>query len=75
MDDKNSSNVRHPLHAALMIFHATLRTAFETAALAAYKRPGREAIRSAFGTKQTSALSMSILRGKADMTWACHLVR
>ena len=37
MDDKNSSNVRHPLHAALMIFHATLRTAFETAA--AFWRP------------------------------------
>jgi len=32
MDDKNSSNVQHPLHAALMIFHATVRTAFETAA-------------------------------------------
>jgi hypothetical protein len=27
------SNVRQPLHAALMIFHATLRTAFETAAV------------------------------------------
>ena len=37
MDDKNSSNVRHPLHAALMIFHSTLRTAFETAA--AFWRP------------------------------------
>ena len=37
MDDKNSSNVRHPLHAALMIFYATLRTAFETAA--AFWRP------------------------------------
>ena len=37
MDDKNSSNVQHPLHAALMIFHATLRTAFETAA--AFWRP------------------------------------
>ncbi len=35
MDDKNSS--KHPLHAALMIFHATLRTAFETAA--AFWRP------------------------------------
>jgi hypothetical protein len=32
MDDKNSSIVQHPLHAALMIFHATVRTAFETAA-------------------------------------------
>ena len=31
MDDKNSS-IQHPLHAALMIFHATVRTAFETAA-------------------------------------------
>ena len=30
MDDKNSP--KHPLHAALMIFHATVRTAFETAA-------------------------------------------
>ena len=37
MDDKNSSNVRHPLHAALMIFHATVRTAFEAAA--AFWRP------------------------------------
>ena len=37
MSDKNSSNVQHPLHAALMIFHATVRTAFETAA--AFWRP------------------------------------
>ena len=37
MDNKNSSNVQHPLHAALMIFHATVRTAFETAA--AFWRP------------------------------------
>ena len=37
MDDKNSSNVQHPLHAALMILHATVRTAFETAA--AFWRP------------------------------------
>ena len=37
MDDKNSSNVQHPLYAALMIFHATVRTAFETAA--AFWRP------------------------------------
>ena len=37
MDDKNSSNVQHPLHAALMIFHATVRTTFETAA--AFWRP------------------------------------
>ena len=37
MDDKKSSNVQHPLHAALMIFHATVRTAFETAA--AFWRP------------------------------------
>jgi len=37
MDDKNSSNGQHPLHAALMIFHATMRTAFETAA--AFWRP------------------------------------
>ena len=37
MDDKNSSKVQHPLHAALMIFHATVRTAFETAA--AFWRP------------------------------------
>ena len=37
MDHKNSSNVQHPLHAALMIFHATVRTAFETAA--AFWRP------------------------------------
>ena len=37
MDEKNSSNVRHPLHATLMIFRATVRTAFETAA--AFWRP------------------------------------
>jgi len=37
MGDKNSSNVQHPLHAALMIFHGTVRTAFETAA--AFWRP------------------------------------
>src|SRR4029450_4376332 len=37
MGDKNSSNFQHPLHAALMIFHATVRTAFETAA--AFWRP------------------------------------
>jgi hypothetical protein len=37
MDDKNSSNVKHPVHAALMMFHATVRTAFETAA--AFWRP------------------------------------
>jgi acetyl-CoA acetyltransferase len=37
MDDKNSSNVWHPLQAALMIFHATVRNAFETAA--AFWRP------------------------------------
>jgi hypothetical protein len=37
MDDKNSSNVQHPLHPALMIFHATVRTAFETAT--AFWRP------------------------------------
>ena len=37
MDDKNSSNVRHPLHATLIIFRATVRTAFETAA--AFWRP------------------------------------
>src|SRR5262245_9062601 len=37
MDDKNSSNVQHPLRSALMIFHATVRTAFETAA--AFWRP------------------------------------
>ena len=37
MDDKNSSNGQHPLHAALMIFHVTMRTAFETAA--AFWRP------------------------------------
>jgi hypothetical protein len=37
MDDKNSSNVQHPLQAALTIFHATVRTAFETAA--AFWRP------------------------------------
>jgi hypothetical protein len=35
MDDKNSS--KYPLHAALMIFHATVRTALETAA--AFWRP------------------------------------
>src|SRR5262245_2754430 len=32
MDDKNRSNVQHPLHAVLITFHATVRTAFETAA-------------------------------------------
>ena len=37
MDDKNRSNVQHPLHAALKMFHATVRTAFETAA--AFWRP------------------------------------
>ena len=37
MDDKKSSNVQHPLHAVLMIFHATVRTAFETTA--AFWRP------------------------------------
>src|SRR5215475_6440902 len=37
MDDKNSSNVQHPLRSALMIFHATVRTTFETAA--AFWRP------------------------------------
>src|SRR5262245_9758917 len=36
MDDKNSSNVQHPLHAAFMIL-ATVRTAFETAT--AFWRP------------------------------------
>src|SRR5262245_47498475 len=35
MDDKNSSNVHH--HSRPMIFHATVRTAFETAA--AFWRP------------------------------------
>ena len=33
MDDKNTSNVQHPIHAALMIFHAAVRTSFETAAV------------------------------------------
>ena len=37
MDDKNSSNVQHPFHAALMTFHAAVRIAFETAA--AFWRP------------------------------------
>ena len=37
MDDKNRSNVQHPLHALLIMFHATVRTAFETAA--AFWRP------------------------------------
>ena len=37
MDDKNGLNVEHPLHAALMIFHMTVRTAFETAT--AFWRP------------------------------------
>ena len=37
MDDKNRSNVQHPLHAALKMFHATVRTAFETAT--AFWRP------------------------------------
>jgi hypothetical protein len=32
MDDKNRSNVQHLLHAALKMLHATVRTAFETAA-------------------------------------------
>jgi len=31
MDDTNNSNIQHPLHAALVIFRATVRTAFETA--------------------------------------------
>jgi hypothetical protein len=34
MDDKNK---QHPIHAAFMIFHSTVRTAFETAA--AFWRP------------------------------------
>jgi hypothetical protein len=37
MVDKNSSNVQHPFQAALIIFHATVRAAFETAA--AFWRP------------------------------------
>jgi hypothetical protein len=37
MDDKNRSNVQHPLHAVLIMFHASVRTAFETAA--AFWRP------------------------------------
>src|SRR5262245_35824139 len=32
MDDKNRSNVQHPLHAVLIMFHATVRAAFETSA-------------------------------------------
>ena len=32
MDDENRSNVQHPLHAVLTMFHAKVRTAFETAA-------------------------------------------
>jgi hypothetical protein len=40
MDDKNRSNVQHPLHAALKMFHATVRTAFETAT--AFWRPWSE---------------------------------
>ena len=53
MDDKNSSNVQHPLHAALMIFHATVRTAFETAA--AFWRPWfREPEKKDVATRQHS---------------------
>jgi hypothetical protein len=37
MHDNNSSKVRHPIHVTLMIFHAIVRTAFETAA--AFWRP------------------------------------
>ena len=37
MDDENRSNVQHPLHAVLTMFHAKVRTAFETAA--AFWRP------------------------------------
>jgi hypothetical protein len=37
MDDKNSSNFQDPLRVASMIFHVTVRTAFETAA--AFWRP------------------------------------
>ena len=43
MDDKNSSNVQHPLHAALMIFHGTVRTAFETAAFCGLMTQNRHA--------------------------------
>jgi organic radical activating enzyme len=37
MDDKNRSNVQHPIHAVLITLHAKVRTAFETAA--AFWRP------------------------------------
>jgi hypothetical protein len=53
MDDKNSSNVQHPLHTALMIFHATVRTAFETAA--AFWRPWlREPEKKEVGAREQS---------------------
>jgi hypothetical protein len=67
MDDKNSSNVRHPLHAALMIFHATVRTAFETAA--AFWRPWfREPEKKDVATREQSKGSPSAdkARGGSD---------
>ena len=62
MDDKNSSNVRHPLHAALMIFHATLRTAFETAA--AFWRPwfGEPEKKEVAAREQSKATSKEVLQ-------------
>jgi hypothetical protein len=53
MDEKNRSNVQHPLRAALMIFHATVRTAFETAA--AFWRPWfREPEKKDFAAREQS---------------------
>ena len=55
MDDKNSSNVQHPLHAALMIFRATVRTAFETAA--AFWRPWFREPKKDVAARQSKAAS------------------
>ena len=57
MDDKNSSNVRHPLHAALTNFRATLRTAFETAAAfwrPWYREPEKKGVAAREQSKATS---------------------
>ena len=58
MDDKNSSNVRHPLHAALTIFRATLRTAFETAA--AFWRPWFREPKKDVAARQSKAASEKV---------------
>src|SRR4029078_2867386 len=58
MDDKNSSNVRHPLQAALMIFHATVRTAFETAT--AFWRPWFREHKKDVAARQSKAASEKV---------------